>query len=424
MHRPEPHTTTALPFDAHALVAAIAWLRPCAALGQALAIAAALVWLHITLPLLPLAVGIALLLASAPLLFWRLRRGWPVTAAEAAGHLIVDVILLSWALFFTGGASNPFITLLLVPVALAAAALPGKAIAAVTALAVGAYALLIFRYVPLADMPMHGNAFRLHLTGMTINFMIAVLLLAVFVGRIAASLTRQREATRRLRERTLRDEGILAIATQAADAAHRLNTPLSTLRTLLTELAGDPRLDAARTDLDLMAGEVERCRGILRDMVDYGRQQLDGHPYATTAGDFVRASADRFRLLRPDAELAVTVERALDGRALAVEPALAHALFNLLQNAFDASHRNGSRTVTLDATLRGDRFECIIGDRGDGFPGAPPAGLPAQSGKPGGLGIGLALARTTIERLRGELSTTSSTAGTRVRVQLPLGATS
>lgn len=409
-------------FDARALVTTMAWLRPCAALGQALAVAAAMTWLHVALPLVPLGAGIAVLMLATPVAFWRLRQVWPVGEVEAFGHVAFDVLLLGWALYLTGGASNPFITLLLVPVALSAAALSGRITAAVTLLAAAVYAVLVFAFVPLPDMPMHGNGFRLHLTGMTINFAIAVLLLAVFVGRMNASLRVQRQTTRHLRERALRDEGILAIATQAADAAHRLNTPLSTLRTLLPELERGRADDAAlRADVALMTGEVDRCRDILREMVDYGRRQLAGTTQTTTLGDYVRANEERFRLLRPEAAVTVEVAPALRNQRIDVQPGLAHALLNLMQNALDASLRNHSNVVTLGATATDGHMEFVIGDRGGGFAAERMVSLPAASSKPEGLGIGLALARSTVERMRGEVRARSGANGTQVCVRLPRG---
>jgi two-component system sensor histidine kinase RegB len=413
--------TASFSFDARALVTTIAWLRPCAAAGQALAIAVAEGWLRVRLPLAPLMVGIAALIVGAFVAFLRLRNARPVREVEAFAHVAFDVLVLGWALYFTGGASNPFITLLLVPVALSAAALSGKATAVVTALAAAVYGALIFFNVPLSDMPMHGEAFRLHLTGMTINFMVAALLLAVFVGRMNASLNAQREAMRRLRERALRDESILAIATQAAQAAHQLNTPLSTLRTVLPELERGREDDIAlRDDVRVMTGEVERCRDILRGMVEYGRQQLAGTMQATTLGEYVRDSADRFRLLRPEAEVTTDVAPKLCQRSIVVQPGLAHALLNLLQNALDASLRNGSRAVTLAATIDAGRIEFVIGDQGDGLSMNRTVSLPAASSKPDGLGIGLALARSTVERMHGELHAHTDAGGTRVCVTLPL----
>jgi two-component system sensor histidine kinase RegB len=226
---------------------------------------------------------------------------------------------------------------------------------------------------------------------------------------------------RRLRERALRDEGILAMATQAADAAHQLNTPLSTLRTLLPEIVRGREDDVTlHDDVGVMTGEVERCRDILRGMVEYGRQQLAGTARVTTLGDFIGDSADRFRLLRPDADLAMDVASGLRDRPITVQPGLDHALLNLLQNALDASLQNGSHAVMLGATIDGGRVQFVIGDHGDGLSASRAVSGPAVSSKPDGLGIGLALARSTVERMHGELQAHSDADGTRVCVTLPL----
>lgn len=401
---------------------ALAWLRPFAALGQALAVIAVIGWLRVALPLQSLIAGIVILAIAAVLGLWRLRQEWPVGEIEAVCHIAFDLLLLTWALYFTGGASNPFITLLLVPVALAAAVLSVRGTGLVVLLAAVAYAFLMFYYVPLPDISTHGNAagFRLHLTGMAINFLIAALLLAVFIGRMTALLHAQQEATRELRERMLRDESILAIATQAAEAAHELNTPLSTLRTLLPELERERGGDATlREDVHLMIGEVDRCRDILRRMVDYGSQQLAGNVQATTLGEYVHASVERFRLLCPEADVSVSMPARTANYPIEAQPGLSHALLNLMRNAFDASSDNDSRVVTLDGAVHNGLVEFVIGDRGKGLSDADLGSTPTVSSKPGGLGLGLALARSTIERLRGELHASSDTGGTRIRVRLP-----
>lgn len=411
--------------DARALATTLAWLRPCALSGQVFLLAFALTRLGLALPLIPLAGAMGLLAAASIAAFWRLRRARLVSEVEAACHAGFDMLMLAWVLYFTGGAANPFITLLLVPVALSAATLSGRSIAVVTALALALYAVLTFHSVPLSDMAMSGRGFRLHLTGMAINFAIAALLLAVFVGRMNASLRAQRALMRELRERALRDEGILAIATQAAEAAHRLNTPLSTLRTLLPELVRDHEDDAELcTDLRLMRGQVDRCRDILRTMVDYGRDQLDGTARTTTLGEYVDNHLERFRLLHPEADVRVTLAAALRERVVAIQPGLAHALLNLMQNALEASRQVGSLRVDLDVSVAHGLMQFVIGDRGNGFIVDCAALLPGASAKPNGLGIGLALARSTVERMHGTVSTHSGGDGACVRVQLPVAGSS
>lgn len=410
-------------FDPRALVTTLAWLRPCVVIGEALMLLLAVRWLHLALPVAPMLAGLCIAGLTAPATFWRLRQPRAVAEVEAVAQVVFDLLALVWLLYFSGGAANPFITLLLVPVALAATALSFRATAAVTLIAAASYLLLMFLHVSLPGMPMHEDAeFRLHLAGMAVNFGISALLLAVFIGRLNASLRRQRDAVQRLRERALRDEGILAIATQAASAAHELNTPLSSLRVLLTELLHERADDAVlRPELELMSGEVERCRGILNRMVEFGQGQLAAAPQRTTLGEYVHANAERFRLLRPGMELQVCLDPRHATQPIEVQPGLAAALLNLLNNAADASAQNRMRGVLLGARVGTDGIEITVGDQGPGLDAQSGKPFPPSS-KPDGLGLGLTLAQATVERMRGEMHIVSGGEGARITLHLPIAA--
>jgi len=119
----------------------------------------------------------------------------------------------------------------------------------------------------------------------------------------------------------------------------------------------------------------------------------------------------------------VEIAPSLRSHPIEVQPGLAHALLNLMHNAFDASTQNDSRLVTLAADLCDGRVEFAIGDRGNGIPSSRLDFMPAASSKPDGLGIGLSLARSAIERMHGEMGThADGVGGTRILVRLPLAA--
>jgi two-component system sensor histidine kinase RegB len=402
-----------------ALARTLAWLRICAIAGQSIAVLVGALWLHLPIPLLPLLAGIGALAVFAVMASWRIGRPRPVREWEAVLHVAVDTLVLSYLLYFTGGASNPFITLLLVPIALSAAALSVRATATMAALAGIAYLALLHWYEPLPAGP-HGD-FTLYVAGLGVNFVITALLLSFFINRLARAVRLQQLEVQRVRERALRDEGILAIATQAAGAAHELNTPLSTMRTLLPELrrehAGDTVL---AEDLELLEGQVERCRTILREMVAFGQAQLSQESEKLAVTAFVQGCQERFQLLRPEAELALDVDAAAARTVLRTPPGLRHALINLLNNAADASALNGSHAVALQVRCDGGWLELIVRDHGPGFgadAGPPRLGL---SRKQTGLGLGLALAEATAERLAGELAARDTGDGAEMRLRLPL----
>ena len=418
-----PHQTPSQRIGPFALTRTLAWLRLCAIAGQSMAVLTCAWWLHLDIPLLPLLVGIGLLAVFSVFAAWRLRQPWPVGEWEAIGHIAADTLVLGYLLYFSGGASNPFITLLLVPIALSAAALSGRAILTIAALAGVAYALLLYRYVPLPIPPHAGPAglFPLHVIGMGVNFVISAVLLAFFISRLAHVLRLQQLEVQRVRERALRDEGILAIATQAAGAAHELNTPLSTMRTLLPELrrehAGNAQLDE---DLELLEGQVGRCGTILREMVAFGKAQLSQEPERLSVAGFIHGCLERFQLLRPEAELDLSMDKSTAQIVLRTPPGLRHSLLNLLNNAVDASATQQSQAVALDVSTRDGWLQLSVRDHGPGFGTTGEPTALGHSQKLTGLGIGLALAEATAERLDGELVARNTDHGAEVCLRLPM----
>lgn len=383
-------------------------------------------WLNLDIPLGDLFAGISILGAFAVFAFWRLRQPWPVTAIESVAHIAVDTVVLGYLLYQSGGATNPFVSLLVMPITLAATALPLRPVAFVAALAVATYLFLMRHYVALPTMHEFGTpaGFRLHITGMAISFAITAAMLGFFITRLARALRAQQAEAEFEQVRALRDEGILAIATQAASTAHELNTPLSTIRTLLAELGRERATDAALSaDIALLAGQAERCRDILRELVTVGSNQLAGVAEVMTVSEFTDSARDSFHLLRPEIEIDYAIETALESRTIGVVPALRHALINLLNNAADASLANGSTQLQFGVASAVGQFELRIRDFGTGMPvgGSPAAGLSFESTKRDGLGLGLALANATAERFGGNLvARPAADGGTLQCLRLPL----
>jgi two-component system sensor histidine kinase RegB len=414
------------PHGSRQLLRTLAWLRLCAIGGQALTVVFVAVWLQMDIPVRALFAGIGVLAAFSPIAFWRLRSQTQVSATESILHITIDTVVLGYLLYLTGGATNPFISLLVMPITLAATALPLRSVTIVAALAVATYLLLMRSYVPLPEAVAVDrlSGFNVQLTGMAISFAITAGLLGYFIARLARALRAQQAEAELERERALRDEGILAIATQAASTAHELNTPLSTMRTLLGELgrehADDPALSE---DIDLLVGQADRCRDILRELVKVGSNHLAGVAEWTSVANLGDSTRDAFSLLRPEIEVDYAIDAAIGERRIAVVPALHHAIINLLNNAADASLANGEMRVQMRIRGGAGMLELFVCDRGQAIAAVlqPSAGLRFESTKRDGLGLGLALAKATAERFGGTLTAEAAeSGGTRQRLRLPL----
>ncbi len=384
-----------------------------------------LLWLRFGLtppqPLPPLAVPLFLgwSMLTGIAMHPRARRLKPVRAGELFVYLQLDVLALALLLFFSGGASNPFVSLLLLPLIIAAALLSAALVWMTAFTTVALYTVLMFHYWPLPGMLSgHGPGFQTHLWGMWLVFSISALLVAGFVARLAAALRLRDQQVAHLREQALRDEQILTLGLFAAGAAHELSTPLSTIAVLAREMEysyGDDAVLCA--DLGTLRQQVDNCKTILSDLLRGANLVADRE--ATQSLDVLLVQIrERWQLLRPGVPLAVRCSGPQPPPAVAAPQAVGQTLINLLNNAADASpHR-----VDLEGHWGEGRVVIEIRDRGAGL--TPEATCHAGelffSTKEEGLGIGLLLANAALERLGGRVSLRRDPRGeTCTRIDLP-----
>ncbi len=370
--------------------------------------------LHITMPLLPMGAVLALLGAFALTTAWRLRLDAPATQMEFLAHLLADLTAFAVLVFFSGGATNPFVSLMLVPIIIAAISLRPRWVWLLAAVAGGYYALLLFVYQPLAIADPVA-AYGMHLGGMWFNFVISAALIAFFITRMHAGLRARDGELAALREKQLRDERILALGTQAALAAHELATPLATIQTtaheLAQEFANDPDIGA---DCQLLEKQAQACKRILTQLAARAR---DSTPQPTPLDAWLSALITHWQVIRPDVPLKTGL--APTHRDFTPPDGLEQAILNILNNAADASPAG----VELSVSVANNALWIDIADRGPGFTPEQKAqaGRVLFSDKPGqGWGMGLVLTHATLERAGGSLTLTERDGGgTLVRIQLP-----
>jgi len=390
----------------------LAMLRWWAVAGQALTVLAVAVGLHVPLPLPWMLPVIGFLAIFNLYAMRRVRRVPDAAPAEAFAHMTVDVAVLAWLIGCSGGSSNPFTSLFLLPIAFAALAMPQRWIYATAALCATGYALAAAFALPLPHIHgFAGDGFDLHLIGMAANFAISAAVFVYFLAQLASQRRERDQELALLRERFARDEGILALATHAASVAHELNTPLATMLLTLEELEErDEVPESLGDDLALLHTLADTCRQRVRELARAG---------TGAEGVDLDQVIERWCLLRPAVELARSGNLAPGTR---VDAAVGHLLQALLDNAADASLAVGSTRVELHLDADADGLRGEIRDHGAGFD-PQRAFLPGQlfdSGKPDGLGIGLALSHATVERLGGELRLHASEGGgAQVHFRLP-----
>ncbi len=401
------------------------WLRniAIAAALSVMAIAHAVMGIGLAIPALLATLGAWAAVNAATL--WRMQRAWPVHDGELFGHLVADTLVLALLFHFSEGPANPFVTLFLVPIVVAATLLPGRYTWAIVALTLACYSTLLWNYVgtPMAGVSHeHGQtqSFERHVFGMWINFVLTALFVAGFAVKMRESVRERDRLLARARERTLRDEQIVALGAQAASAAHALGTPLATLAVLSKELERDPAATPAlRETATTMRAQIEIIKQHVADMLTRAGQSRAGGLRRVGLDAEMRRILDTWQVTRPDAVAAYRTVATGDAPEVLIDAQFERAMMNLLDNALEASPEGIEVEIGWDAA----QVHIEILDHG---PGLTPEAL-AQAGQTifstkgeHGSGLGMVLANASIEALGGRVRWFNRRGGGAVtRVDLP-----
>lgn len=403
-----------------------AWLirlRFGAVLGQLIVILAVQQLLRTPLPLgaLGIVLGLELLLNAWSIAL--VRRDTSIDERHVTLGVVLDLLLFSALLYFSGGPANPFSFLYLVHIALAAVVLPPRTSFLLVAGALGCSLGLFWLHQPLPhNHAQHEHEYSWHMRGMWVAFGLAAVFIVYFIQRVLRELRQIEEQLLASRERATRGEAVAALAMLSAGAAHELASPLSTIALASGELLRHVPEGSARDDVLLIKSQVERCREIL-DQLAAEAGQAHGSSFGPLGYPRILEHAlqglpiERLQVTTPPGE-----PLELDGSL----GAIAHALRNLIKNALDASP--ASAKVQIVVSQSSDELRFTVTDVGSGMSEGTLARAtePFFTTKPRGkgMGLGLFLAQSVAEQLGGRLELSSEPArGTTARLLLPAHAT-
>jgi two-component system, sensor histidine kinase RegB len=380
-------------------------LRWLAVIGQITAVLVVYFGLEFELPIWACLAVIALAAWLNIALRVRFRTAQRVEPDRAAWLLAFDIAEIAILVFLTGGLQNPFSFLLLGPVLLSATALPPRMTLVLGCFAAACATVLIFYHYPLpwdSDDPLELPAIY------TMGVWISLLLALGFIGVHSWQLTEeQRQLADALAATELvlaREQHLSQLDGLAAAAAHELGTPLSTITVIATELAREIEPESKFSeDVKILREQAQRCRAILGKITELSSsvEPFDRMPFSALLEEVVA----------PHRNFGITISVALSPRDAAEpiggrNPAILYGLGNLVENAVDFARGK----VDVAADWSGEEVGVTISDDGPGF--APEImdriGEPYVTssrrrrfnvgGETGGLGLGVFIAKTLLER--------------------------
>ncbi|OWJ80642.1 sensor histidine kinase RegB [Haematobacter genomosp. 1] len=342
-----------------------------------------------------------------------------LTDREAMLTLLVDTSQYGLLLYLTGGIHNPFALLILAPVTISATSLRLSSTIVLAVVAIALVTLVEFRSIPMrfAD----GSPVVLppiYRFGNWLAILIGILFIGLYTHRVASEARAMSRALLATQMALAREQKLTDLGGVVAAAAHELGTPLATIKLvsseLLEEVGDDPDLMA---DVTLIRDQADRCRDILRSMGRAGKDDmhLRNAPVEAVLREAAEPHAGRGKAVRFVMESGDGSPQPMIRR----RPELIHGLRNLVQNAVDFS-RTG---VVITAIWSRDSLRITIVDDGPGYP----PHLLGRIGEPflrrrrdepdperpgyEGMGLGLFIAKTLLERTGGTLRFTNAPEG-------------
>ncbi|WP_176595926.1 MULTISPECIES: ATP-binding protein [Sphingobium] len=404
-----------------ALLVQLRWL---AIAGQLITILAVHFVMGIRLPIAPmlLVAGMAILMNG--LSFGVLRKRTDVSHAELFLSLLFDVLLLTAQLYLSGGATNPFISLYLVQVALGAVLLDRWSVWGIVFVSALCAGLLALHYRPLdLNGVLEGHLFDLHIIGAWICLTMIAVLLVLFVLPVTRNLQVRDAYLAKLRQQAAEEEHIIRMGLLASGAAHELGTPLSQLAVVLgdwkhmPEITGHPDLVE---EVEEMQAAVQRCKAIVTGILLSSGEARGEAPEVTNVRDFIDGIAMEWRRANPGMPLRCDFGPHDYPRIIA-DPVIRQAIGNLLDNAREA----GATYIDLLVGRDSSSLNIAVRDNGSGFSEAmlEDFGKPYRSSKgKEGHGLGLFLVVNVVRKLGGSVSASNGAdGGALILLRLPLG---
>jgi two-component system sensor histidine kinase RegB len=391
------------------------WLRWCAIVGQLAAITLAQKFYNLQLEvgLCYLAVGVSIVgNLIAIFVFPENKR---LNEAENFLMVLFDLLQLCFLIYLTGGLHNPFTILILGPVIVSATIMTLRSTIIIGATALTLVTLMVFFHLPLRTE--QGFIMRIadvFVFGQWTAITIAVIFLSLYARQITEEMNSMGDAVVATQMALSRTQMLNNLGGVVAAAAHELGTPLATIKLasaeLIEDLADKPEL---QDDARLIRQQADRCRDILQSMGRAGKEDLQIR--SAPLVEVIREAAEP-HLNRGKDVLIETLgsDDEVFSLPLALRrPEIIHGLRNLIQNAVDFARA----TVWVEARWTENEVSIRIMDDGPGYPtnmlgriGDPfvrnrrterdPKARPEYEG----MGLGLFIAKTLLQRSGAELS--------------------
>ncbi len=405
------------------------WL---AILGQGIAVSVVAGYFKFPFPVIACTLLLALSALLNLVLIWLFQANQRLGPNSVLLVLVFDILQLAALLYLTGGLENPFSALMIVHVVISAATLPVIYTGGLCLLVTIVASLLGFFHFPLPwypdtqlDLPL---IFVLGMWGAVLS---SIMFSAFYIHRVAEEARSLADALNEAELVLQREQHLSAIDGLAAAAAHELGTPLATISLVAKEMdLATAEEHELKEDVRLLRDQANRCREILSRIAT-----LNTSSEAPISQLALTEMIEE--IIEPHRHLGIAIDVDADGHGdmpvFVRNPGIMYGLGNFVENAVDFA----SSRVTINCSWTADSISVEVSDDGPGYgvdqlerlgePDVSATRGPKRARKGSeGLGLGIFIAKTLLERTGAQLKFSTGRAtgrGAIARIEWPASST-
>ena len=349
---------------------------------------------------------IAFILMASILLGFYLNKGDKIISEKQVFlFLCFDIVQISSLIALNGGHTNPFIFIILAPIAIAASYLTIERIIIILSLALVCFALIFNFYINL-PLSVHPNINFTYSLAIMISLFISSIFLVFYLYYFSLNYKSTQKAYELASKQLQNEKELLKVGGLAAAAVHELGTPLNTINLIVDDLKKDQKLkDDYGKDIKTLLLELDRCKEILKELsTNPESKELSSEITNMSLDAYVQSLCDQFS----NNYRAIKLDHRSDENSkninIKITPELNIAMNNIIKNAISFAYR---QILVISETSK-NSYSIKIRDDGPGFDKKFIAnfGKPFYSSRPEkgvNMGLGLFITKQMIENLNGEI---------------------
>ena len=346
-----------------------------------------------------------ILMASVVLGFYLNKGDKIISEKQVFLFLCFDIIQISSLIALNGGYTNPFIFIILAPIAIAASYLTIERVIIILSLALICFALIFNFYINL-PLSVHPNINFTYSLAIMVSLFISSIFLVFYLYYFSLNYKSTQKAYELASKQLQNEKELLKVGGLAAAAVHELGTPLNTINLIIGDLNQDQKLkDKYGKDIKTLLLELERCKEILKELsTNPESKELSSEITNMSLDAYAQSLCDQFLNNYRAIKLDYSADENSKNINIKITPELNIAMNNIIKNAISFADRE----ILIITETSTNSYSIKIRDDGPGFDkkfianfGKPFYSTRSEKGV--NMGLGLFITKQMIENLNGEI---------------------